>query len=106
MIRHVDEAAPLDLQALGRTLSERSDGWRMGVSGAADPARQTRRTPARDEYARGDERHPLPPAHGLSVALLAARRFPAAIHGLQHLPQFQARWRLGRDLGKPAHGLA
>src|SRR6516162_9154606 len=61
----------------------------MGAAGADDPACPTRRTPAQDRHAGGDERHSLSAAHRLPLALPAARQLSAALDGLQHLSQVQ-----------------
>src|SRR6516162_7553181 len=55
---------------------------------------------------RGDERLLLFAAHWLPLALPASRQLSAALDGLQHLSQVSARWCLGGDLGRVAHGLA
>ena len=52
--------------------SERFDGRGVGAAGAGDPAGETGRASAQDRHAGGDERHPLPAADRLSVALPAA----------------------------------
>ena len=48
MIRNVDQAASNDLPARRRALSERYDGWRMGVFGAVDPGGRPRETNMRE----------------------------------------------------------
>src|SRR6266853_5835471 len=68
----------------------------------AQPQGVTGRATAQDGHAGGDERHSLPAAHRLSVALSAARRLSAPLDGLQHLPQVPARGNLGGDLGRVA----
>src|SRR5713101_2335856 len=70
------------------------------------PGAKPRRATAQDQHSCGDERHSLPAAHRLSVALSAARRLSASLDGLQHLPQVSARGGLGGDLGRAAHGAA
>src|SRR3954470_24317920 len=84
-----------------------SDLEKCGVvtAGAAGAWGDTRRATAQDRYAGGDERHSLPAAHRLPVALLATRWPSAALDGLQHLPQVPAGRRLGGNLGRAAHGL-
>src|SRR5215469_13572437 len=104
--RDVDGGAPSDLPARGGRVSERSAGRRVGAAGAADPTSAAWRTTAQDQHAGGDECHPVPAAHWLPVALPAARQLSAALDGLQHLSQVSARWCLGGDLGRVAHGLA
>src|SRR6516162_8022862 len=102
----VDRGAPSNLPAGGRELSERPAGQGMGAAGAVDPTGAARRAAAQDRDASGDERHPVPAAHRLPLALSAARQLSTALDGLQHLPQVSAWWRVGDDLGRVAHGLA
>jgi len=78
----------------------------VGAAGADDPASAARRTTAQDRHACGDERHPVPAAHRLPLALFAARLLSAALDGLQHLPPVPTRGGLGGDLGRTAYGLA
>src|SRR5271168_3959324 len=103
---NVDGGAPPDLSAGGGRISERSAGCRVGAAGAADPWSNTRRATAQDGHAGSDERHSLPAAHRLPVALPAPRQLSATLDGLQHLPQVPARGDLGSDLGRAAHGAA
>ena len=63
----------------------------MGAPGASDPAGRSGRASAQDRHARGDERDLLSASDRLSVALSAARTLPAALNGLQHLPQVPGR---------------
>ena len=103
---HTDGGAPPDLSARGERISERSARCRVGAAGAADPQRVTGRATAQDGHSGGDERHSLPAAHRLSVALPAARPVSAPLDGLQHLPQVPTRGDLGGDLGRAADGAA
>jgi Transposase DDE domain len=84
----------------------RSAGCGVDAAGAADPWSDTRRPTAQDGHAGGDERHSLPAAHRLPVALPTARRLSAPLDSLQHLPQVPARGDLGGDLGRTAYGAA
>jgi len=59
----------------------------VGALGVSDPAGRSGRASAQDRHARGDERDLLSASDRLSVALSAARTLPAALNGLQHLPQ-------------------
>jgi hypothetical protein len=81
---YVDGGAPPDVSAGGGRISERSAGCRVGAAGAADPQGITGRATAQDGHAGGDERHSLPAAHRLSVALPAARRFssPSTVYNI------------------------
>jgi hypothetical protein len=72
----------------------------VGAARAADSRGITGRATAQDGHAGGDERHYLPAAHRLSVALPAARGLTAPLDGLQHLPQVSARADLGGDLAE------
>src|SRR5215831_6712441 len=76
--------------------------WLEPLLPEASPGRAT----AQDRHAGGDQRHPVSAAHRLSLALLAARQLSATLDGLQYLSQVSARWRLGSDLGRAAHGVA
>src|SRR5580704_13695593 len=76
------------------------------ASGAVDPGGEARRPAAQDRYARGDECDLLSFAHGLPVAVSAARPVSAALDGLQHLPPVPARRRLGAHLGRASCGAA
>src|SRR5271155_5222338 len=103
---NVDGGAPPDLSAGGGRVSERSAGCRVGAAGAADPWSNTRRATAQDGHAGSDERHSLPAAHRLPVALPAPRQLSATLDGLQHLPQVPARGDRGRYLGRAPRGAA
>jgi hypothetical protein len=61
----------------------------VGAAEANDPAGPARRTTAQDRHAGGDERHPVPAAHRLPLALPAARRVSAALDGVQHFRKLQ-----------------
>jgi len=61
----------------------------VGAAATDDPAGAARRTTAQDGHACGDERHLVPAAHGLPLALPAAQ-LSAALDGLQHIPQVPA----------------
>src|SRR5260370_40208472 len=100
---NVDGGAPPDLSAGGGRISERSAGCRVDAAGAADPQGVTGRATAQDGHAGGDERHSLPAAHRLSVALPAAPRLSAPVDDLQPLPQVPARGNLGGDLRRAAY---
>src|SRR4030081_2086414 len=65
-----------------------------------------RGAPGQDRHAGGDERHFVPAAHRLPVALPAARGLSAALDGLQHLSQVPTRGDMGGDLGRGARGVA
>src|SRR6202140_3713161 len=103
---NVDRGAPRDLPARRQGVSERSEGCGMAAAGAADPAGVARRATAQDRHAGGDERHFVPAAHRLPVALPAARGLSAALDGLQHLSQVPTRGNMGGDLGRGARGVA
>jgi hypothetical protein len=60
-----------------------------GAFGAADPGSQARRPASQDGYARGDEHDLLSPAHGLSLAVSAARPVSSAFDGLRIFRKFQ-----------------
>src|ERR1700730_3080378 len=78
----------------------------VGAAGTNDPAGAERRTTAQYRHAGGDERHPVPAAHRLPLALPAARGLSAALDGLQHLSQVPTRGDMGGDLGRGARGVA
>jgi transposase len=61
----------------------------VGAAGAADPAGVARRASAQDRHAGGDERHFIPAAHRLPVALPAARRLSAPLDGVHIFRKFQ-----------------
>ena len=61
----------------------------------ADPGGRPRKTDMRAAM----NAHLLSASDRLSVALSAARTLPAALNGLQYLPQVPARGSLGGDLG-------
>ena len=67
----VDGGAPADLSAGGHGYPSDLRGCGVGAAGAADP-RAARRATSQDRHAGGDERHPLPAAHRLPMALPAA----------------------------------
>ena len=71
----VDGGAPSDLSAGGRRLSERSEGWRVGAAGAADPQGVAGRATAQDRHAGGDERHSICCAPAARGATCPATRF-------------------------------
>jgi hypothetical protein len=62
----------------------------VGAAEAVDPAGPARRATTQDRYASGDERHPVPAADRLPLALPAAGQFSAALDGLQHLSHVSA----------------
>jgi transposase len=89
----------------------------VGAAGAADPQGVTGRATAQDGHAGGDERHSLPAAHRLSVALPAARRLSALLdvynifRKLQREGTWEAIWaelhmslreRMGREASRSA----
>jgi transposase len=61
----------------------------VGTAGAADPVGAARRATAQDRHARGDERHLVPDAHPLSVALPATRRPSATLEVYNIFRKFQ-----------------
>jgi hypothetical protein len=114
---NVDGGAPPDLSAGGGRISERSAGCRVGAARAADPQGVTGRATAQDGHAGGDERHSLPAAHRLSVALLPRDGFPprSTVHNIFRKFQREGTWkaiwaelhmalreRMGREASPPA----
>ena len=103
--RHVDGGAPPDLSAGGEGYPSdlRDSEWvRLEpLIPGAKPGGRPRKTNMRAAM-----NHFVSAAHRLPVALPAARRFSAALDGLQHLPPVPTRGNLGGDLGRVAHGLA
>ena len=61
----------------------------MAAAGAADPAGVARRATAQDRHAGGDERHFVPAAHRLPVALPTARRLSAPLEVYNIFRKFQ-----------------
>src|ERR1700735_2512736 len=68
----------------------------MRSGSALNPGGEAGRAAAQDRHARGDECDLLSSAHGLSLAVSAARRISSAFHGLQHLSPVPARRRVER----------
>src|ERR1700675_94914 len=77
---YVDGRTPPIGGSSGSSVSQRPDGWRMGVDRADDPAGQARRAAARGECPRGAERHFLCAVDRLPVAGFA-QGFAAQEHG-------------------------
>jgi hypothetical protein len=76
---HRDGERPCGRRSTGGRgrISERSAGCGAGAARAADPQGVTRRATAQGGHAGGDERHSLPAAHRVPLALSAARQLPA-----------------------------
>lgn len=86
----MDSGSPAVGRSHRAAISQRPDGWRMGVDRADDPAGQARRAAARGERPRSAERHLLCAVDRLPVAG-SAQGFAAEEHGASLL------WSVGLD---------
>jgi len=88
----VDGEEPEELRAQGASLSERSDGWRMGLGQAVRLRGQIRDGGMGDTAAVGSGRRALCSDDWLPMAAIAAR-FPAALDRARLVRALALRWR-------------